>query len=97
MAGNTEQQMRDLVETQSINVSIAGDHFEASPREHLVTRLRLLWLSRNVLLRIAIYGLVLATVIAFLILKRYESSTQLMPPDDQSGSGLAMAAALANK
>lgn len=35
------------------------------------------------------------TIVAFLIPKRYESTIRLMPPDRQSGSGLAMMAALA--
>ena len=60
-------------------------------------RLRLLWEHRALLFRFAAYGLVLATVIAFLIPKRYESTTRLMPPDDQSNSAFAMAAALGGK
>ena len=59
--------------------------------------MRLLWDERGFLFRVSIYGLALFTVIAFLIPKRYESSTQLMPPDDQSSSGHVMAAALASK
>jgi capsule polysaccharide export protein KpsE/RkpR len=44
-----------------------------------------------------VYGLVLFTAVAFLIPKRYESSVLLMPPDDQSGSGMMLAATLASK
>lgn len=51
-------------------------------------RLRLLLDQRFFILRVAAYGLVLATVVAFLIPLRYEARTQLMPPDSES-SGLA--------
>jgi uncharacterized protein involved in exopolysaccharide biosynthesis len=53
------------------------------------TRLRLLLDRRFFLLRVAAYGLALATVLAFLIPFRYEARTQLMPPDNEMSSGLA--------
>jgi capsule polysaccharide export protein KpsE/RkpR len=54
---------------------------------------RLLWNHRRMLLRVVLYALLASTVIAFLIPKRYESTTRLMPPDRESSSGLTMAAA----
>ena len=66
-------------------------------RDSAIARLRLLWEKRRVLFRAGIYGLLLSTVIAFLIPKRFESSVLLMPPDDQSGSGMMLAATLASK
>ncbi len=60
-------------------------------------RLWLLWERRVFLFRCACWGVAAATLIAFLIPKRYESTTRLMPPDSQSGSGMAMIAALAGK
>jgi uncharacterized protein involved in exopolysaccharide biosynthesis len=54
-----------------------------------ITRLRLLLDQRFFLLRVTIYGLLLATLIAFLIPKTYESRTQLMPPDSELSSGLS--------
>ena len=67
------------------------------PREHTIARLWLLWGNRRMLLRATLWGLAISTAIAFLIPARYQSTTQLMPPDDEASSGLAMAAALANK
>jgi uncharacterized protein involved in exopolysaccharide biosynthesis len=67
------------------------------PRETIIDRLRLLWDHRRFLLRVAAVGLVVATVIAFLIPSRFESTTRLMPPDEQSGSAFAMAAALSGR
>jgi capsule polysaccharide export protein KpsE/RkpR len=69
----------------------------ASMRENLIQRLRLLWNERRFLSRAAVAGLLLGTLVAFLLPKRFESTTQLMPPDSQSTSGMAMLAALTAK
>ncbi len=61
--------------------------------EKVLAYFRLLWASRGMLYRVSLYALLASTIIAFLIPKRYESTARLMPPDNQSGSGLAMAAA----
>ncbi len=66
-------------------------------RERQADRLRLLWQNRRFLLRAAVFGLIASTLIAFLIPNSYTSTTQLMPPDTQSSSGLAMIAAMAAK
>lgn len=75
---------------------------EASPepppqedsREWQAQRLRLLWTNRPLFLRAAGIGLVLSTLVAFLIPNQYTSTTQLMPPDSQSSnSSMAMMAA----
>jgi uncharacterized protein involved in exopolysaccharide biosynthesis len=60
--------------------------------DQIVNKLRLLWNQRRFLLRLTGFGLVLGTLIAFLIPKRYESTTRLMPPD-QSNPGMAMLSA----
>ena len=57
--------------------------------------LRLLWRERRFLKRVTLCGIGLALILAFVLPVRYESRTRLMPPDQQSGSGLAMLAALA--
>jgi len=63
--------------------------------EDAVEWLWLLWERRRLLAKAMLVGLVASTLIAFLIPKRYESTTRLMPPDAQSSSGMAMMAALA--
>jgi uncharacterized protein involved in exopolysaccharide biosynthesis len=60
-------------------------------------RLQLLWNGRTKLKHAAIAGLVLGTMVAFLLPARYESTAQLMPPDAQSGAGMAMLAALSGR
>ena len=58
------------------------------------TRMRLLWTRRRILYRFALAGLILGTMVALLIPNRYESIAQLMPPDSQSPSSLALMAGL---
>lgn len=64
------------------------------PPERTAARLRALWEQRATLARSVTVGLVLSILLAFLIPKRYTSTARLMPPDEQSGAGLAMLAAL---
>ncbi|MGD0402198.1 MAG: Wzz/FepE/Etk N-terminal domain-containing protein [Candidatus Acidiferrales bacterium] len=66
-------------------------------RERQANRLRVFWDRRRLFLQMTVIGLALATLIAFLIPKSYTSTTQLMPPDTQSTSGMAMMAAFAAK
>jgi uncharacterized protein involved in exopolysaccharide biosynthesis len=61
------------------------------------TRARLLWSARRFLARATVLGLIAATLIAFLIPKRYESTTRLMPPDSQSAGTLALMAGIAGQ
>ncbi len=62
-------------------------------REETAAMLRLLWESRRFLGRVTAFGLAISTAIAFLIPNQYQSVARLMPPDNQSSSALAMAAA----
>lgn len=54
---------------------------------------RTVWGERTFLVRLAVLGFALGLILAFLIPARYTSTTKLMPPDNQSSSSLAMAAA----
>jgi uncharacterized protein involved in exopolysaccharide biosynthesis len=55
----------------------------------IVGRFRLLWEKRRLLFRALLWGFVVAGSVAFLIPRRYEAITELMPPDRETGSGLA--------
>lgn len=77
--------------------ALARDMENKLVREQRIARLRLLWERRQFLWKFVGAFLVIATIIAFLIPKRYDSTARLMPPDDQSGSGVALMAALANR
>ena len=67
------------------------DAREASDKT--VAYLQVLWGHRGLLCRVALYTMLASSLAAFLIRDRYESAARLMPPDNQSSSGLAMAAA----
>jgi len=66
---------------------------QRAARERTAAHLQLLWQNRRFLARVAGAGMLLSVVVALLIPKRYQSVARLMPPDNQSGSGLAMATA----
>ena len=83
--GNGEGMPGDLSEPQ--------DFRERAGQERAIVRLRLIWESRRFLGRVAGTGLLLSALVAAFIPSRYQSAARLMPPDTQSGSGLAMAAA----
>lgn len=56
----------------------------------------LLWQNRRMLGRWTVRGFVIATIIAFVIPKQYESTAHLMPAEKESGgAGMAMMAAMA--
>jgi len=66
------------------------DFREPATQARTLANLRLLWESRRFLGCVAGAGLLLSTLIAFLIPNRYESVARLMPPD--SNTALAQAA-----
>jgi uncharacterized protein involved in exopolysaccharide biosynthesis len=72
-----------------VSVTVSGG-------DRWVPNISLLWDRRRTLLRVAIVSLLLSTAIAFLIPKEYESTTRIMPPEQQ-GMGTAMLAALVGK
>jgi capsule polysaccharide export protein KpsE/RkpR len=57
-----------------------------------VDRLRLWWEGRRTLCRAALAGFLVGTILAFVLPKRFQSTTLLMPPDAQPSSALTMAA-----
>jgi uncharacterized protein involved in exopolysaccharide biosynthesis len=77
---------------------IRSPEFDSPGTEHgSVEHLRVIWSERRFVARMALIGLIAATLVAFLLPKRYTSITRLMPPDNESGSGMAMLAALSGK
>lgn len=75
---------------------LAEEELRAS-REKMIARMRLLWERRKTLARMSGIGLTIATLLAFIIPKRYTSTVRLMPPDQTSGQGAAMLAALSGR
>jgi capsule polysaccharide export protein KpsE/RkpR len=73
---------------------VAGNP-DFEPR-HIVA-LRLLWSERRFLGRVTVYGIILAILVVLILPSRYKSVVRLMPPENQSGSGVAMAAMMTAK
>jgi uncharacterized protein involved in exopolysaccharide biosynthesis len=92
----TKQQPEAALPPVAGDVSLPETPLEDS-REWQADQLRLLWGRRRFFFRAGVAGLLISTLVAFLIPKSYISTTQLMPPDPQSSSGMAMMAAMAAK
>lgn len=63
-------------------------------REALLSRFRLVWENRGLLLRVFAWSLFVSLLIVWLIPNRYQAVERLMPPDSQSGTGAAMLSTL---
>ncbi len=85
---------------QALLDQFEGEHLYQDPaeekasREKRYARMLLLWDHRGFLGKILLYGLAISLVIAFLTPTEYESTAELMPPDQQ-GSALESLASMA--
>ena len=86
-----------LVDNLEVEPGYVDPAEERAAREKTVAKLQILWERRRFLFRTFFYGIIVSLLIAFLIPSQYQSAARLMPPDQQSGSGLAMLATLAGK
>ena len=80
---------QDLIDPVVLPEPLPVHEYVGEANHALLKRLGFLVEQRFFLFRVTAYGLVLATVLAFLIPARYEARTQLMPPDSEVTSGLA--------
>jgi uncharacterized protein involved in exopolysaccharide biosynthesis len=80
-----------------VGVSFEPTTKPGASKEHTIAHLRLLWENRGLMLRTFFIALAASTIIAFLIPVRYDATTQLMPPDGQSGSSMALLSAVAGR
>jgi capsule polysaccharide export protein KpsE/RkpR len=76
----------------------SGEHAsapgEGATSRNDLARVRRIWTGRGFVLRAALAGMLLSTLVAFLIPSRFDSTTRLMPPE-QMNSGMAMIEAIA--
>jgi len=83
---------------QDVQADVFPDEMLQTDLQYAVSaRLNSLWKQRRLIQRVTLAGLLAGTLLAFVLPKRYEAVTQLMPPDNQSNSGVAMLAALSAK
>ena len=93
------------LQTKAVEYPVEREFEQAAARESVdkptqpgsLEHLLVVWRSRQFIFRAALLGLLTGTLVAFLLPKRYTSVVQLMPPDGQSNSGMAMLAALSGK
>lgn len=97
MNGTGVKQQPEQPDAQGLDPVLLEERELAAARQRQAQLLRLLWERRRLLFRAGVVGLLASTLIAFLIPRSYTSTAQLMPPDSQSSSGLAIMAALAGK
>jgi capsule polysaccharide export protein KpsE/RkpR len=69
---------------------------EPQHAEAWVANAELFWMRRRTLAKATLLAFVLSTTVAFILPKKYESSTRIMPPE-QAGGSAAMLAALVGK
>jgi capsule polysaccharide export protein KpsE/RkpR len=93
-----EEQLETRLAPEADDASpvVSPEEVRAS-RERAILKARLFWSNRRLLLRVFLYSLVASTAIAFLISNRYQATTQLMPPDGQSGTSMSLLSAIAAK
>lgn len=92
----TNRQREDVSQPVLSTLSVR-DVAAVDRRAWQAKHLRLLWSQRRLLLRTAALGVAASIVVALLMPTYYTSTAQLMPPDSQSQSGMALMAALAGK
>jgi uncharacterized protein involved in exopolysaccharide biosynthesis len=80
---------QEIVDSSVLTEPLRVGEYEEQESHATMRRLRILLDQRFLLFRITAFGLAFATVLAFLIPARYETRTQLMPPDTEAGTGLA--------
>src|ERR1700746_3396480 len=90
-AGSAPVRQPELPERDT--AAVPNVHEVRSEGAGSVLYMRLLWKERRLLARIALYAFLVSIVMALLIPVRFESTARLMPPDNQSASGLATAVA----
>ncbi len=84
--------------THSEVEEIRKPEFDMPPSQGVsLGHLRVMWEGRRLIAKVAFASLLTGTLLAFLLPTRYTSTARLMPPDKQSGQGMAMLAALTGK
>jgi uncharacterized protein involved in exopolysaccharide biosynthesis len=81
-----------VVEQLDREAMVAEEEEQELARARMLAGQRLVWENRHFIFRWTAIGLLVSTVIAFLIPKRFESTARLMPPD-QGSSAMALLAA----
>ena len=96
MSQQTKQTRPDFSTEPGFLAVAIPEQIEGVPPDRLIAYLRLFWSERRILGQLAVVGLAVGTLLAFVLPEQYQSTVQLMPPDTRSSSN-AMLAALSAK
>jgi uncharacterized protein involved in exopolysaccharide biosynthesis len=83
---------RQISPGSSVDQVASSDSGLPEFRAKLIKVGRLFWDQRLFLAKMVTVGLLIGVLFAFLLPQEFESETQLMPPDNQSSSGMLMSA-----
>ena len=95
--------LKEPVSNNGEDPNVLGGFFEVPEedakirRERRVLHYRLVWENRGLLLHTFVWSLLLSVPLVLLIPKSYEAVERLMPPDGQSGMGVAIMSALSGR
>lgn len=87
----------DLELAEPVEVPTGYKPARAVSSDLILAKLRLLWGERRLLYRVSALGTIFALAAALLIPSEFESTTRLMPPDNQSTASMAMLASMTAK
>ena len=88
---------QEIAEPRPVEESLPPASSDLEIGIDFVPKARSVWNERRLVFRIVAACLLASALLAFLLPRRYDSITKLMPPDNQSTSGVAVMAALASK
>jgi capsule polysaccharide export protein KpsE/RkpR len=90
-----EEQFESGIAAGGIDASFLAAQGEIrTSHDDTIARLRLLWDNRRLLARVFFWSVLASALVAFLIPNRYQATTQLMPPDNQSGTSMSLLSAI---
>ena len=93
-----EEQFEPRLALEAVDApSLPSPEEVRASRERIISRFRLIWGDRRRLARVFLWSGLASILIAFLIPNRFQGTTQLMPPDNQSASSMALLSAVAGR
>jgi uncharacterized protein involved in exopolysaccharide biosynthesis len=97
MDEGTNNPREELAKPLESRADFADEDQERAARETTVARLRVVWNQRQLIFRWMVTGFILSALLAFVVPKRFESTTRLMPPDQMNAGISALAAAAVSR
>src|SRR4029077_6896092 len=91
----TDESSPASLEQRSSHPGEAYGSLGRTKRERALASIQLIWKRRRMLFQIMACGLIVGSVLAWVLPRTFLSVVTLMPPDSQAGAGMARMAAMA--